>query len=106
MHREWPLEFDEPYWYLLRPFLEAGVADAQTIRAHGLLSADLEVRGVTDEHPVCFIPNNKIMWDARNYLVLSVLFGSLSKISKESQLFATFPHIIKSEVPVIRSFCP
>eukprot|EP00747_Dinoflagellata_sp_TGD_P059698 gnl/TRDRNA2_/TRDRNA2_151689_c0_seq1.p1 gnl/TRDRNA2_/TRDRNA2_151689_c0~~gnl/TRDRNA2_/TRDRNA2_151689_c0_seq1.p1 ORF type:complete len:517 (+),score=56.51 gnl/TRDRNA2_/TRDRNA2_151689_c0_seq1:213-1763(+) len=63
--KEWELKLNEPFWYLLRPFLASGVAAAQTIRVHGLLEPDISIRGVTNERPLCFVPSQSIMMAAR-----------------------------------------
>lgn len=53
---EVPLRLTENMWRMLHPFLAAGVAEAQTILAHGLIAKNTTL----GYEQVCFYPNAKI----------------------------------------------
>lgn len=58
-----PIHLQDPFWHLLRPFLQVGVSDAQTLRTHGLISNVTTLAG-----PVCFFPNDEVLAEANGII--------------------------------------
>ncbi|CAJ1360998.1 unnamed protein product [Effrenium voratum] len=56
-----PLKLEESLGYILSAFLEEGVAEARTLRSHGLIAKNISMADVA----TCFLPSNATLAHAR-----------------------------------------
>jgi len=69
---ETPVKLEERFGHLLTPFLEDGVAQARTVRAHGLIAKNVSM----DNSTACFFPSKSTLQDATNLAVALGVVGA------------------------------